>query len=54
VLLKNKLINMHPNHPKLDYHYITDGIFIGTNQCCQTHHLERVQRAALKKISQWT
>ena len=33
---------MHPNHPKLDYHYITDGIFIGTNQCCQTHFSEEL------------
>lgn len=26
----------HPQN-KLDFNYITDGIYIGTNQCCQTH-----------------
>jgi len=29
-------------HPKLDYHKITDYIYIGTNQCCQTHFDERL------------
>lgn len=24
-------------HQPIDYNYITDGIYIGTNQCCQTH-----------------
>lgn len=27
-------------HPVLDYHYIADGIYIGTNQCCQSHFAE--------------
>jgi len=27
----------HAQIPILEYNYITDGIFIGTNQCCQTH-----------------
>jgi len=26
----------HPQN-KLDFDYIADGIYIGTNQCCQTH-----------------
>lgn len=26
----------HPQN-KLDFDYIVDGIYIGTNQCCQTH-----------------
>jgi hypothetical protein len=29
-------------HPELDYHYITAGIYIGTNQCCQTHFNEEL------------
>ena len=24
----------HPKNPELDYNYIIDGIYIGTNQCC--------------------
>lgn len=32
---------MRDRHPKpLEYNYITDGIYIGTNQCCQTHFEE--------------
>jgi hypothetical protein len=32
---KNKSGASHQTHPKtLDYSYITDGIYIGTNQCC--------------------
>lgn len=30
-------MNNHPQIKKLDYDYIVDGIYIGTNQCCQTH-----------------
>ena len=27
-----------PDHkPKLDYDFIADGIYVGTNQCCATH-----------------
>lgn len=26
--------HIHPENPQLDYNYIIDGIFIGTNQCC--------------------
>lgn len=29
--------NDHPQIKVLEYNYITDGIFIGTNQCCQMH-----------------
>lgn len=37
------------NHPqkKLDYHYITDGVYIGTNQCCQTHFAEKLKKDGL-------
>ncbi len=31
----------HPQN-KLDFDYITDGIYIGTNQCCQTHFDENL------------
>lgn len=34
-------------HPKLDYNYITDGIFIGTNQCCQMHFSEELLRKGI-------
>lgn len=27
-------------HNELDYNYIDDGIYIGTNQCCQSHFEE--------------
>lgn len=27
----------HTGEPEFEYSYITDGIYIGTNQCCQTH-----------------
>lgn len=27
----------------LDYNYIDDGIYIGTNQCCQTHFNEKLK-----------
>jgi hypothetical protein len=32
-------LNKADAHPKneLNYDYITDGIYIGTNQCCRTH-----------------
>jgi len=39
-------MNNHP-HPKLDYDYITDGIYIGTNQCCQTHFDERLLKEGI-------
>lgn len=29
-------MNTHPQN-KLNFDYITDGMYIGTNQCCQTH-----------------
>ncbi|MEK7193478.1 MAG: dual specificity protein phosphatase family protein [Patescibacteria group bacterium] len=32
----------HP-HNKLDFNYIADGIYIGTNQCCQTHFDEELK-----------
>lgn len=37
----------HVHSNKLEYHYITDGIFIGTNQCCQTHFDERLKKEGI-------
>ncbi|MBI2459732.1 MAG: dual specificity protein phosphatase family protein [Parcubacteria group bacterium] len=36
-------------HPQsiLDFDYITDGIYIGTNQCCQTHFDERLKKKGI-------
>lgn len=32
----------HSQIKEIDYNYITDGIYIGTNQCCQTHFEEKL------------
>lgn len=32
---------------ELEYNYIADGIFIGTNQCCQTHFDERLKKEGI-------
>lgn len=34
--------NEHLKIKEIDYNYITDGIYIGTNQCCQTHFEEKL------------
>lgn len=34
--------NTHDN--SIDYSHITDGIFVGTNQCCKTHFDEALTR----------
>ncbi len=38
-----------PNHkhPQLDYNYITDGIYIGTNQCCEMHFSEELLKKGI-------
>lgn len=33
----------HTQINELEYNYITDGIYIGTNQCCQTHFDEKLK-----------
>lgn len=38
----------HPQIKTLDYNYITDGIYIGTNQCCQTHFAESLKKEGLE------
>lgn len=37
----------HPQIKELEYSYITDGIYIGTNQCCQTHFDERLKKEGI-------
>lgn len=37
----------HPQIPILEYNYITDGIYIGTNQCCQTHFDEELKKLGI-------
>jgi len=38
----------HPQTKELEYNYITDGIFIGTNQCCQTHFDEKLTKEGIE------
>ena len=41
---------MNTDHSKIkeiDYSYITDGIYIGTNQCCQTHFEEKLLKEGI-------
>ncbi|MEX0877801.1 MAG: dual specificity protein phosphatase family protein [Candidatus Spechtbacterales bacterium] len=37
----------HPQIKELEYNEITDGIFIGTNQCCQTHFDEKLKKEGI-------
>ena len=41
-------MNDHPDHKPLDYDYIADGIYIGTNVCCQAHFDERLSDAGIE------
>lgn len=41
-------MNPHPNIPILEYDYITDGIYIGTNQCCQAHFDEKLRSEGIE------
>lgn len=36
-----------PLQKKLDYSFIADGIYIGTNQCCDVHFDERLQKEGI-------
>ncbi|MBI2034810.1 MAG: dual specificity protein phosphatase family protein [Candidatus Levybacteria bacterium] len=38
----------HPQIRQLEYNYITDGIYIGTNQCCKTHFDERLKQEGIE------
>lgn len=42
-----KKMETHPKN-KLDFNYITDGIYIGTNQCCQTHFDENLVKDGVR------
>lgn len=37
----------HPDAVPFEYSYITDGIYIGTNQCCETHFEEKLLREGI-------
>lgn len=37
----------HPQIKELEYNEITDGIYIGTNQCCQTHFDEKLKKEGI-------
>lgn len=38
----------HPQIKTLEYNYIADGIYIGTNQCCQTHFAEKLKQEGIE------
>ena len=40
-------MNEHPQIKTLEYDYIGDGIYIGTNQCCQTHFDEKLKKEGI-------
>lgn len=37
-----------PVKGQLDFNYITDGIYIGTNQCCQTHFDKKLKKEGIE------
>jgi len=37
----------HPPSTILEYNHITDGIYIGTNQCCRTHFDETLKKEGI-------
>lgn len=41
-------MNEHPDHKPLDYDYVIDGIYIGTNVCCQMRFDERLVREGIE------
>lgn len=40
-------MNEHPQIKTLEYDSIADGIYIGTNQCCQTHFDEKLKKEGI-------
>ena len=40
--------HVHSVVPVFEYNYITDGIYIGTNQCCVTHFDEMLQKEGIR------
>lgn len=41
-------MNAHPKISILEYNYIADGIYIGNNQCCQTHFDEKLKQEGIE------
>jgi len=41
-------MNEHPQIKTLEYDYISDGIYIGTNQCCQAHFDEKLKKEGIE------
>lgn len=41
-------MNSHQQIKQLEYDYITDGIYIGTNQCCQIHFDENLKKDGIE------
>lgn len=43
---------MNNEHPaeKIDFNYIADGIYIGANQCCQTHFDENLKKDGVSTV----
>lgn len=39
--------SIHNKINELEYNYIVDGIYIGTNQCCQTHFDAKLKREGI-------
>lgn len=37
----------HPQIKELEYNHIANGIYIGTNQCCQTHFDEKLKKEGI-------
>ena len=37
----------HSQIPILEYNYITDGVYIGTNQCCPTHFDDKLKQEGI-------
>lgn len=40
-------MNEHPHIKTLEYNYITDGIYVGNNQCCQIHFNKKLKKEGI-------
>lgn len=41
-------MNEHSQIKQLEYNHITDGIYVGTNQCCQTHFDKKLKQEGIE------
>lgn len=41
-------MNNHPQIKTLDYHYISDGMYIGTNQCYRNHFVAELKNEGIE------